>query len=237
MANWRLLVFGATGAIGSAVVAQALERGWEVVGVSRGAPKPPHQERLSWRQYDALAGGPATAFADEMPFDGICWAHGANLTDSVATFDAESHLELYRANCLSVMLAMTQLRALGLFQPRGARMVVVSSIWQERARCNKLSYSVTKAAVGGLVRSASVDLGQDGHLINAVLPGVLDTPMSRANLTDAQIAAVTARTTLNRLPDLTTVAETICFLCSSHNRSVSGQSIVVDLGMSNAHLV
>jgi NAD(P)-dependent dehydrogenase (short-subunit alcohol dehydrogenase family) len=135
------------------------------------------------------------------------------------------------------MVAMTHLRALRLLRPGGARMVVVSSIWQERARGDKLSYMVTKAAVGGLVRSASVDLGWEGHLVNAVLPGVLDTPMTRTNLSDEQITVVTGKTTLGRLPDLGTVAETICFLCSRDNRSISGQSVVVDLGMSNAHLL
>lgn len=237
MSNWRLLVFGATGAIGGSVIARALERNWDVVGVSRQRPEIRQQGVSEWRQYDPCADDPAVAFAGEKPFDGICWAQGANLTDSITSFDPGGHLELYRANCLSTMLAMSHLHGLGLFSAGGARMVVVSSVWQERARGDKLSYSVTKAAVGGLVRSTSVDLGRDGHLVNAVLPGVLDTPMSRANLSKEQIAAVSAKTTLGRLPDLATVAETICFLCSEDNRSINGQSITVDLGMSNVHLL
>lgn len=237
MSTWRLLVFGATGAIGGSVAARAFEHGWDVVGVSR-RPSERNQPGVSaWRRYDPLTDDPALAFDGEKPFDGICWAQGANLTDSITSFDAERHLDLYRANCLSTMIAMTHLHARGLLRPEGARMVVVSSIWQERARADKLSYSVTKAAVGGLVRSASVDFGQEGHLVNAVLPGVLDTPMSRANLSEEQIATVSARTTLGRLPDLATVAETVCFLCSAANRSINGQSITVDLGMSNAHLL
>jgi NAD(P)-dependent dehydrogenase (short-subunit alcohol dehydrogenase family) len=114
---------------------------------------------------------------------------------------------------------------------------MVSSIWQERARGNKLSYTVTKAAVGGLVRSASVDLGEQGHLVNGVLPGVLDTPMTAANLAPEQIAAVANMTPLGRLPDLDTLAELICFLCSPENNSITGQSIAVDLGMSNVRLL
>ena len=113
----------------------------------------------------------------------------------------------------------------------------MSSIWQERARPDKLSYTMTKATVGGIVRAASVDLGRHGHLVNGVLPGVLDTPMTRANLSADQIDAVTGRVPAERLPDVVTVAETIAFLCSAENRSVSGQSITVDGGMSNAVLL
>lgn len=192
---------------------------------------------MQWYRYDPFADDAALGFAGAAPFDGICWAQGANLTDSITGFDVERHLELYRANCLSVMMAMAHLRDLSLFSSDGARLTVVSSIWQERARGDKLSYSVTKAAVGGLVRSASVDLGREGHLVNALLPGVLDTPMTRANLTQEQIATVSAKTSLGRLPDLATVAEAACFLCSADNRSINGQSITVDLGMSNAHLL
>ena len=192
---------------------------------------------MSWLAYDPLTADPDGGFPDDQPFDGVCWAQGTNLADSLQEFDVQRHLEIYGANCLSVMIAASALLRSRLLRPAGARLTVVSSIWQERARENKLSYTVTKAAVGGLVRSASVDLGADGHLVNGVLPGVLDTPMTAANLSPAQIEAVANMTSLGRLPDLDTLAELICFLCSQDNNSITGQSIAVDLGMSNVRLL
>ena len=47
---------------------------------------------------------------------------------------------------------------------------------------------------------------------------------------------VAGKTTHRRLPDLATLADTILFLCSCRNASITGQSLTVDLGMSNAHL-
>lgn len=236
MTSRRLLVFGASGAIGRTVVAHGLARGWSVVSVARGE-FPDGAEPAEWRRFDPLRHDIATALAYDSPFDGVAFAQGANLADSVEHFDADRHLELYRANCLSVMAGLSALHGAGLLAPAGARLAVVSSIWQERARGDKLSYTVTKAAIGGLVRSAAVDLGREGHLINGVLPGVLDTPMTAANLSPEQLAGIAGRTTLGRLPDLDTVAELICFLCSAENNSINGQSIAVDLGMSNAHLL
>jgi hypothetical protein len=237
MPNWRLLVFGASGAIGSAVTRHALGRGWSVTGVSRGAPPVDADDAIEWLAYDPLSADPDASFPADMPFNGICWAQGANMADSLHAFDADRHLDLYRANCLSVMVSASALVRSGLLSVEGAKLTVVSSIWQERARADKLSYTVTKAAVGGLVRSASVDLGRDGHLVNGVLPGVLDTPMTAANLSSEQIAAVSNMTPHRRLPDLDTLAELICFLCSPENNSITGQSVTVDLGMSNVLLL
>lgn len=237
---WRLLVFGATGAIGSVVVDHAVAAGWQVVAVSRSDPADRADEQVGeqveWLRYDPLADPPSTLDAPQ-PFDAVCFAQGANMADAVATFDSQAHLDLYRANCLSVIEGCAVLVRAGLLRAGGARIVVVSSIWQERARADKLSYTVTKAAIGGFVRSASVDLGADGHLVNGVLPGVLDTPMTRANLSPEQVARVCGKTGAGRLPDLATLAETILFLCSERNTSISGQSLAVDLGMSNANLL
>jgi NAD(P)-dependent dehydrogenase (short-subunit alcohol dehydrogenase family) len=234
---WRLLLFGATGGIGSTVARHALARGWSVVGASRQAGAAPDGENLRYVRYDPLNGDPRVELAGEAPFDAVCWAHGANLADSLLDFDADKHRELYEANVLSVLTSASALLKAGMLSKAGARLTIVSSIWQERARQDKLSYTVTKAAIGGLVRSAAVDLGGLGHLINGVLPGVLDTPMTAANLTPAQLEGIKGKTAANRLTDLDTVAETILFLCSSENRSISGQSVTVDLGMSNAILV
>lgn len=234
--SWRLLLFGASGAIGQAIAHHALARGWSVLGVTRGAVPPAGFPGMSWISYDPLADA-AFPVIDEDRFDAVCWAQGANMADSLHTFDADRHMELYRANCLSVLAGAAALVDGQRLRADGARLVIVSSIWQERARQDKLSYTVTKAAIGGVVRSASVDLGAGGHLVNGVLPGVMDTPMTAANLSPEQLQAVRDKTTFGRLPDLATLSDLVLFLCSSGNNSITGQSVAVDLGMSNANLL
>lgn len=234
----RLLLFGASGAIGSAVAREAISQGWRVFGVGRGAAPDPEAQppEMQWLSYDPLRDNPEK-LDGLAPFDAVCWAQGANMADKVGAFEADSHMALYQANCLSVMVSADALVRRLLLREGGARLVVVSSIWQERARPAKLSYIVTKAAIGGFVRSASVDLGSSGHLVNAVLPGVLDTPMTAASLSSEQIERIREKTPLHRLPDLASLVSTILFLCSQANTSISGQSITVDLGMNNACLL
>src|SRR5262249_41630085 len=120
---------------------------------------------------------------------------------------------------------------------KDARLCVISSIWQTLSRQNKLSYSVTKAALQGFVLSTAVDLGRDGYLINAILPGALDTPMTRRMLKPKQIKALESATFFNRLPTLADVANLALFLCSEQNTSITGQFIAADLGFRHARIL
>lgn len=234
--RWRLLLFGASGALGQAIGDMACAGGWSVTSVSR-SQRPDTADR-SWVRYDPAGEGVSPSdFALHGPFDAVCWAQGANRQDSVMDFDAAASAQLYEANCLYVARSLNELLAAKLLSSAGARLCVVSSIWQERARQTKLSYTMTKAALGGFVRSASVDLAADGHLINAVLPGVLDTPMTHAALAPEQVERVAQATPFNALPTPNGIARLVGFLCSDQNTVVTGQSITADLGFSNVRLV
>lgn len=224
----RILVFGASGAIGSAIAAACHTRGWDVVPVSRAG--------TSGIAYDPFAGGADDAFDASGPYTAVCWAQGSNASDNVRNVDLAAHLALYQANCLYVLATMKLLLARGLLAPR-ARLCVISSIWQNLARQDKLSYCMSKAALQGLVMSASTDLAADGILINAILPGPLDTPMTRQNLAPDQLERLAGATLFQRLPALDDVAGLACFLCSPDNTGITGQFIAADLGFSHVRLV
>jgi 3-oxoacyl-[acyl-carrier protein] reductase len=232
----RILVFGATGAIGQSVVEASLARGWGVTAVARKLPSAtsPHITSLA---LDPLVDGfSASQLSTGAPYTSVCWAQGANVNDSVYNVDATKHLEIYRANCLYILVTLKALLEHNLLAP-ASRLCIISSIWQNLARQSKLSYCVSKSALQGLVLSASADLAADGHLINAVLPGALETPMTRKNLTADQIDRLSSATAFNRLPALTDVASLVCYLCSPENTGISGQFIAADLGFSHVRIV
>ena len=112
----------------------------------------------------------------------------------------------------------------------GCRLVVVSSIWQLESRPGKFSYTVSKAALHGLVKSCALDLGPLGILINAVLPGVVDSPMTRTHLSPEKIQAISEQSALGRLPEPTDIASAVAFLVSPANRCITGQFLTVDAG-------
>lgn len=225
------LVFGASGTIGAAIAGWLSERGQQCFGVSRSGTK--GASTLAWgpgetgAAFDAL--GPD-------PLGAVVWAQGMNLSDDIRSFDVASHREVYEANVVYILESLQLLLERGLVA-RGTRLVVISSIWQDIARQKKLSYCVSKSALSGLVRSLAADLGPEGIMINAVLPGPLDTPMTRANLSPDQIDEIASAAPLKSLPALDDVCAAVGFLCSSANTGITGQFVTADRGYSHVRYV
>ena len=224
------LVFGASGQIGAACATVLETGGATVLRVSRSGG----DGVIAYDPFDEA--GRSLRDIVTAPLHAAVWAQGANANDSVLDFDADRSLALYKANCHYVAVTINALLALGLLAD-GARLCVISSVWQTVGRRDKLSYMMSKAALQGLVMSASLDLAERDILVNAVLPGALDTPMTRANLSPAQIAQVEGSTPFGRLAGVGDVAAMTAFLCSPANTSVTGQFIAVDLGFRHARLV
>lgn len=228
------IVFGASGTIGAAVARWFAERGWRVIGVSRSGGACAHaSESLAWDVGDA---GAAFDGLRQNEAEAIVWAQGMNLSDDIGSYDRARHREVYDANVVYILDSLQALRARGLVGP-GARLCVISSIWQDIARQQKLSYCVSKSALEGLVRSLSVDLGPEGILVNAVLPGPLDTPMTHRNLSPAQLTAIVEATPLRSLPTLDDVCGLVGFLCSNANTGITGQFVAADRGYSYVRIV
>ncbi len=220
------LVFGGSGAIGAATAAKLTASGAHVLTTSRvtGAADLVIDPMSNPASLSLLEGIPAA--------DAVIWAQGADLNDSAQSVDAAAFRDLLDANVAFVAATLGHLVRHGRLTP-GASLVVVSSIWEEIARPGKFSYGITKVAVGGLVRAAAADLAVDGHRINAVLPGVTDTPMAREMLSAEQVGAVEGATGFGRLVSLDEVVAAIVWLCSDESSGISGQSLKVDLGFTS----
>ena len=232
----RVLIFGASGAIGTALTHWFLVHGWEVTAVTRSVSPSNVPSEVDWLAWGPFAGNEGVSKEISQPFNAAVWAQGQNFNDSIHTFDAAAHDDIYRANVVYIMKSLQALLTQGLLVAP-SRLCVISSIWQNIARQNKLSYTVSKAALQGLVQSLAIDLGKDGHLVNAVLPGALDTPMTRDNLSVEQIHRLEELTPLGKLPTLDDVCNMVGFLCSEDNTGITGQFIAADKGFSYARIL
>ena len=236
MANTKkkLLLFGASGSIGSAIRQKFLDQAWDVIGVVR---EPSSIENMVyWDPLSRSLGAPLKQLKQYGGVDAVCWAQGQNCNDSIYNFDEQIHRDVYEANVIYILNSLSVLLKENLLH-KPAKLCVISSIWQNLSRQQKLSYGVSKAALQGLILSVANDIGNDGHLINAILPGVLDTPMTHKNLAKEQLDKVINSTQFGRLADLEDVSNTAYFLCSSNNTGVTGQFIKVDLGYSDVRVI
>ncbi|MEI8080510.1 MAG: SDR family oxidoreductase [Actinomycetes bacterium] len=222
MSGPRALVFGSSGAIGTACVTQLQAGGFEVVSATRGLG-----------DGDQLSTSIGPDWPNGLPgkLAAVVWAQGANASGSVLDVGETDLDDLVEANVGFIARTVRELVKADALVDH-CRFVVISSIWQDLVRKDKFAYTVSKAAVAGLVRSLAVDLAERGVVVNAVLPGVLDTPMPRANLTGDQLAAVLAATPAGRLATVDDVANAVAWLVSDKCTGVTGQFLTVDGGWS-----
>jgi len=229
----KVLIFGASGTIGGALATWFDARNRSVICVSRKKVEGRGGEWISWDP--EKANDPPLSLLN-YKIKAVVWAQGANCNDNIRTYDQSLHRKIYHANVGFILDSLHALLVNDVLADR-SRLVIVSSIWQEISRQDKLSYTVSKAALKGLVHSLSIDLGAEGHLVNAVLPGALDTPMTRANLTREQIENIERATPAKHLPVLDDVCRTVEFLCSDASVCITGQFITVDGGFSYAKII
>jgi 3-oxoacyl-[acyl-carrier protein] reductase len=227
----KLLIFGGTGALGTAIAQKFSDEGYEVIYGVRTITDGKVQFQVP------LTTGPVPDLLKGQLFDVVVFAQGANINDSVITSSVEDLNRLFEANVSFISENTKALLSHNLIKQKG-KIVILSSLWEQLTRQDKMAYTVTKAAVGGLVRSMAVDLGNaKGILVNGLLPGIVETPMSRGLLSAKQMENIEAQTPGHKLTVPTDVANATYLLGCEDNTAISGQSLFVDYGFAIARVI
>lgn len=215
----KTLIFGSTGSLGSAIM-DTIQDDFKITRVSV-SDNDPATIKYGSPDYDQLI--------KNEEFNAVIWAGGLNTNDSIIDLNLEKLNELLEANLLFIVKSLSNLKNSSALA-ENCSLVIVSSIWQDFSRNNKFSYTVSKSALAGVVKSVATDLGKLGIRINSVSPGVVLNEMSRKNLSVEQIAKFKAETPLGRLISPEEVANTVAWLISNKSSGITGQNIVVDGG-------
>lgn len=222
----NLLIFGSTGTLGGAILDKYRAEKWDVTCAVRKVVN------------DCDIQLPLTSdVLGSRKFDAVVFAQGANVNGSAMQTGTKELNELFEANVTVIAESVSTLMGANAIN-EGGRVVILSSLWEQFTRQEKFAYSVTKAAVGGLVRSLAVDLGrQKKILVNGILPGIVNSPMVARTLSPEQIANVVSQTPIGELATPVDVANSVYMFGSSLNTGISGQSIFVDRGFSVARTI
>jgi NAD(P)-dependent dehydrogenase (short-subunit alcohol dehydrogenase family) len=227
----KLLIFGGTGVLGAAIAEKYQANEYQVTYGVRKISNPDNQFLLP------LTEGPVPELLKGQLFDTVIFAQGANNNDSVMNHSIDDLNRLFEANVTFISETSKALILHNLIKHKG-KIVILSSFWEQLTRQDKMSYTVTKAAVGGLVRSMAVDLGNaKGILVNGLLPGVVDSPMARGLLKPEQIKNVQWQTPGHQMVVPLDVANAAYLLGCEDNTAISGQSLFVDYGFSVARVL
>ena len=214
----RVLLTGGSRGIGASIARTFETAGYEVVAPVRGV--------LDLNDLDSVrkfgAGGNAN-------FDILVNNAGINTLNELEQISAGDWEQMLRINLTAPMLLM-QMCAPFMKAQNWGRIVNISSILSLVSKEARSAYSTTKSGLNGLTRSAAVELGPYGILVNALCPGYIETDLTRANNTAEQLANITAQIPTQRLASPEEIAQYVSFLCSEQNTYMTGQMVVVDGG-------
>jgi 3-oxoacyl-[acyl-carrier protein] reductase len=233
------LVSGGSRGLGRVLVTRLLDEGWRVATFSRTAS--PFIESTR-----AAAGDKFWWSAADMSAPQSLRDFGAGVLRRLGRID----LLINNAGLLHQELALTMSAAavgsvinVNLVGPitlanacarpmsrAGGVIVNVSSINAVRGYRGVSVYSAAKAGLDGFSRSLARELGELNIRVNTVVPGYFDSDMT-AGVTDENRKRIQHRTPLRRLANVNEIADATLFLCSSGSSFVTGQSLIVDGGI------
>lgn len=118
-----------------------------------------------------------------------------------------------------------------MMKQRSGRIINISSVAGLIGNPGQANYTAAKAGLIALTKTAAKEYGSRGILVNAVAPGFIETDMV-AGLDPKMMQEVAARLPLGRLGKPEEVAAAVLFLASDLGAYITGQTLVVDGGMS-----
>jgi 3alpha(or 20beta)-hydroxysteroid dehydrogenase len=136
---------------------------------------------------------------------------------------------VFEVNTLGMMLGMKAVIP-GMLDVGNGAIVNVSSVWGLSGIPNNVAYQTAKGATIMLSKNAGVTYAPHGIRVNCVLPGYVDTPMSRG-VTPEEAVRLVKFTPLNRRAEPYEVAPMIMFLCSDSADFVAAGTFTCDGGM------
>lgn len=237
-----VLVTGASGAIGSAAAVKLAGEGHSLFLHCHSASGNRMDELVeACRSYGAEAyvvradlskeNGAETLLQQvHSPVSGLVYAAGASLYGLLQEAEPEEIMNQFHSHLIQAVFTSQKLLPY-MIQEKQGTMVFISSIWASSGTAMETIYSAAKGGMEAFVRSLAKEAAPSGVKVNAVAPGVIDTPMN-AIFTGEEREDLVAQIPAGRMGRADEVAEAVAFLFSSSSSYMNGHIMQIDGGFS-----
>jgi NAD(P)-dependent dehydrogenase (short-subunit alcohol dehydrogenase family) len=242
-AGYAVVVTGAAGGIGGAIVGRLLSDGWRVVaadiqaeGLERLATDRDTGGRLRPAVMDVTASANVAAIALELQRSGIRVAglvNAAGLLQDVFSLMSMNEGQQRRIWDVNYFGTVSCIQHFGpmIVGAGGGSIINITSI-NELRPLPLHAYAPTKVALGALTSLAAGELGANAVRVNAIAPGFTLTPIMREKIRTGKrdVSVIERSTAMGRLVEMDEIAAVASFLMSDDASAVTGVSIPVDAG-------
>jgi len=243
MANERpghVLVTGAVGGLGTAMVQRLLTEGYAIIAcdrqvdtVSEWLQRLPtqQQDRVSFFPLDVTKEDQVAALADTLRSKNV---HVAYLVNNAGIHGAGTESRVWERTLqvnIHGTFYLTRAFSSAMKERRYGRIVNIASLSAYHPLGEQGPYAAAKAAITGYTRSTALDLAAHGVTVNAIAPGIILHEGLKVVFTDEELAATARAVPMGRAGKPEEIAAVVSFLFSDGAAYMTGQTLHVNGGI------
>ena len=204
----KVILTGSSGGIGSAILQELRDNEIDVVEINS-------KEIDLSKDFEIKS----------VPVDGLIYCAGINRVNVHDEISDQDMIDIMNVNTFG----FTRLCKKVQFND-GANIVAIGSLYATETRVGRLSYTMSKHAMFGAVKTLALEMAFNRTKVNMVSPGFIDTELTRKNNTIERIEQLNNNIPLG-LTSASEIAKISVYLMKQNN-AITGQNIIVDGGYS-----